>query len=73
MREPDGYREQLARLAERFPGKEVLTMQEACTIMGCQPRTILADRTFPAKRIGNKGKYYIPVVGLARWMMTTKR
>jgi hypothetical protein len=70
MREPDGYREQLERLAERFPGKEVLTINEVCKMLGCHRQTILADHTFPAKRIGNKGKYYISIVGLARWMMT---
>ena len=71
MREPDGYRQQLEYLAERYPGKEVLTIQEVCKIIGCHRQTLLADKSFPAKRIGNKGKYYIPLVGLARWMMTT--
>jgi len=70
MREPDGYREQLEHLAERYPGKEVLTIQEVTSLFGCHRQTLLADKTFPAKRICNKGKYYIPVVGLARWMMT---
>lgn len=70
MREPDGYRDQLEHLAEKFPNKEVLTLLEVCEMLGCHRQTLLADKTFPAKRIGNKGKYYIPVVGLARWMMT---
>ncbi|MDD2585492.1 MAG: helix-turn-helix domain-containing protein [Syntrophomonadaceae bacterium] len=70
MREPDEYRQQLERLAERYPGKEVLTIQEVCSMLGCHRQTLLADKTFPAKRINNKGKYYIPIVGLARWMMT---
>jgi len=70
-REPDGYRQQLEHLAERYPDREVLTIQEVTALLGCHRQTILADKTFPAKRIGNKGKYYIPVVGLARWMMTT--
>lgn len=68
MREPNGYREQLERLTELFPGKEVLSIQEVCKIFRCNRRKLLADKTFPVKRIGNKGKYYIPVVGLARWM-----
>lgn len=70
MREPNGYRDQLERLAELFPGKEFLTIQEVCKILGCHRQTLLADKTFPAKQIGGKGKYYIPIVGLARWMMT---
>lgn len=72
MREPDGYREQLERLTELFPGREVLTLPEVCKMMGCGRQTLLADRTFPAKQIGGKGKYYIPIVALARWLMTIK-
>ncbi len=70
MREPDGYRQQLEQLVQKFPNKEVLTIQEVTSLLGCHRQTLLADKTFPAKRIGNKGKYYIPIVGLARWMMT---
>lgn len=69
MREPDGYRQQLELLTERYPSKEVLTIQEVCEIFRCHRQTLLADKTFPAKRIGNKGRYYITIVGLARWMM----
>lgn len=68
-RELDGYRQQLERLAELYPGKEVLTIQEACKMLRSHRQTLLADKTFPAKRIGQKGKYYIPIVGLARWMV----
>lgn len=69
-REPNGYREQLEHLSEKFPGKEVLSVQEVCSMLGCHRQTLLADKTFPAKQIRGKGKYYIPIVGLARWMMT---
>lgn len=68
MREPDGYREQLERLTERFPGKETLTMQEVCAVVGCYRRTLLSDKSFPAKRIGKKGIYVISIVKLAWWM-----
>jgi hypothetical protein len=69
-REPDGYREQLEHLAERYPGLEVLTLPEVCKMLRCHRQTLLADRDFPARRLGGKGKYYIPVVGLARWLTT---
>lgn len=69
-REPDGYREQLELLAERYPDKEVLSIQEVCKILGCGRHKLLADKTFPAKQIAGKGRYYIPIAGLARWMMT---
>lgn len=70
MLEPDGYREQLAHLAERYPDREVLTLPEVCAMLGCHRQTLLADKTFPANRINGRGKYMIPIVGLARWMMT---
>lgn len=69
-REPDGYRQQLERLVELYPDKEVLTIQEVCKMLRCHRQTLLADKTFPVKRIGNKGKYYIPVAGLAWWMVS---
>lgn len=69
MREPDGYREQLEHLAGRYPSREVLTIQEVCSMLNCHRQTLLADKTFPARRIGNKGKYFIPITLLARWMV----
>lgn len=70
MREPDGYREQLERLAELFPGKEVLSINEVCKMFRCNRRKLLTDKTFPIKRFNGQGTYYIPIVGLARWMTT---
>jgi len=70
MYEPDGYRQQLERLSEKFPGKEFIGIADACIILGCDRRTLLSDRTFPVKQISGARKYFIPIVGLARWMMT---
>lgn len=67
-REKGGYREQLEHLSERYPGQEFITMQEACKMFKCHRHKLLADKTFPAKQINGKGRYYIPIVGLARWM-----
>lgn len=69
-REPDGYRQQLELLTEQYPGKTVLTIQEVCKMFGCGRHKLLADKTFPAKQVAGKGTYYIPIAGLARWMMT---
>jgi len=69
-REPEGYREQLELLAARYPGKTVLTIQEVCKLFSCGRHKLLADKTFPAKQFAGKGTYYIPIAGLARWMMT---
>lgn len=68
MYEPDGYRQQLERLTDRFPGKEFIGIADACTNFGCDRRTLLADKTFPAKQINGARKYFIPIVSLARWM-----
>ena len=68
MREPDGYREQLERLSERYPGVEVLTLPEVCKMLRRHRQTLLADKDFPARRQGGKGKYYISIVGLALWL-----
>jgi len=69
-REPEGYRIQLEHLTQRYPGREVISLQEVCEMLKCGRRKLLADKTFPVKQVGGKGKYYIPVVGLARWMTT---
>lgn len=70
MYEPDGYREQIERLSEKFPGKEFIGITEVCAILGCDRRTLLSDKTFPVKQINGTRKYFIPIVGLARWMMS---
>jgi hypothetical protein len=67
-REPEGYRDQLERLYAKFPDREMITIIEASKVCGCDRRTLLADSTFPAKQIGGAKKYFIPLVGLARWM-----
>lgn len=74
-REKEGFREQLARLDELFPGREALSMDETCKLLKADRRSLLCDKTFPAKKIGQKGseyggRYMIPKVGLARWMVS---
>lgn len=72
-REKDGFREQLARLDEQFPGREALNLQEAIQITGLDRRTLLSDRGFPARRMGSAvstgGKYMVPKVALAKWLV----
>ena len=46
-REPDGYRQQLERLAELYPGKEVLSIQEVwfqSPISGSQTHHVRASQ-----------------------------
>lgn len=65
-REKEGFREQLQRLTEMYPGREMISLPEACKVTGCYRRTLLQDKTFPRKKMGNI--YKIPLVALARWM-----
>lgn len=72
-REKEGFREQLARLDELYPGREAISIQEASALLGLYRRTLLEDESFPAKKIGaprssRGGKYVVPKVPLARWM-----
>lgn len=69
-REMEGYHEQLVRLSERFPDREAISIKECCDALPLDRRTILADKTFPAKRVSDKatGKYIIPLAPLARWL-----
>lgn len=74
-REMEGYHEQLVRLSERFPGREAISIKECCEALPLDRRTILADKTFPAKRVNGRSsrKYIIPLVALARWMCQIDR
>ena len=69
-REKEGYRDQLERLSTRFPGRETIYIKEACEVIGLSRETLLLDKTFPAKKPGDKkdGRIVIPLVALARWM-----
>lgn len=72
-REKEGFRDQLVRLDELFPDRETLTLDEVSELLGVYRKTLLNDKTFPAKKVGvtksiTGGKYIIPKVSLARWM-----
>lgn len=72
-REREGFREQLARLDERYPGREMLTIDEAAELVDIGRRFITEIDGFPLLRVGctkkgSRGKYRVPKVGLARWM-----
>lgn len=65
-REKEGFRDQLESLVQRFPGREAIGISDCVDILGFDRRVLLADRTFPARKIG--GKYMVPLVALARWL-----
>lgn len=47
-REKPAYRDNLERIIERFPGKEVLTIKEVSEFTGKNPRTV--SKYFPIKK-----------------------
>lgn len=65
--EPEGFREQLARLDESFPFIEALTIQQACQITDTDRRVLTNDKTFPLKKLG--GKIIVSKVKLAMWLV----
>lgn len=66
MREKEDFRENLARLYERFPGREAITIPEAAPLFNAKPERLRNDKNFPKKKL--LGRYVVPLVGLARWM-----
>jgi excisionase family DNA binding protein len=64
--EKEGFRDQLERLTTRFEGREAITVDEVCELIGCHRDTLIRDKKFPKKKIGVR--YVIPLVALARWM-----
>ena len=66
MREAEGYRPQLELLTDMFQGRAAITVNECQTALGIDRRTLLAEREFPARKIG--GKYAVPLTELARWL-----
>lgn len=70
-REKEGFREQLQVLMDRFPGRDVIDIKEAASVMRCCVRTLRENKTFPVIKIGNprgNGPVRVSLVQLARWM-----
>lgn len=59
------YRDNLERLSQKFTG-ELIPYLEACNYIGCTRKQMDRDKSFPKKRVG--GRYYVPVVALAKWL-----
>lgn len=61
------FHDELERLYERFSRDCVFVhLSDAAKYCKMDPRTLLADKTFPYKKLGRK--YQVPIVGLARWI-----
>lgn len=67
-REKEAYRDNLERLMERFPGKEVLSFKEVSQFTG-MGYYALKDSGIPFNRTkGRHGFYWITIASLARWL-----
>jgi chromosome condensin MukBEF MukE localization factor len=59
------YRDNLERISKRFSG-ELISLPEVVGYLGCDKRTLIADKTFPSKKVG--GRYFVTAVALAKWL-----
>jgi excisionase family DNA binding protein len=72
MRDKQGYREQIERLAEIYPNKITLSLTETASALGIDKRTVLVlieKKKLPATDISNGSKnkrYIIPITAIAR-------
>ena len=73
MRDKQGYREQIERLAEIYPNRITVSLTEAASVLGIDKRTLMClieKRKLHAIDVstGSKNRHYIiPVTALARF------
>ncbi len=65
MVEKKDYRDNLERLSQKFSG-ELIPFLDACRYVGCTPKQLNTDKTFPKKKVG--GRYYVTMVAFAKWL-----
>lgn len=59
---------QLSGIYEVFPDKPpFLSLKQAARFLRRDPRTLMADRTFPLKQSGRH--YMVNTIALAKWML----
>lgn len=59
---------QMSAINEVFVDKPpFIPLKQAARFLRRDPRTLMADRTFPIKRLGNH--YMVNTLALARWMI----
>lgn len=64
----ENFQEQLSRLSQRYPGRETISLREACALLGKDPKTLRRDKSFPRIQQGKYKGITVPLVGLARWL-----
>ena len=63
--EKKDYRDNLERISARFNG-ELIPLLDVVGYLGCDKRTLMADKTFPTKKVG--GRYFVTAIALAKWL-----
>lgn len=65
-REKELFRDNLARLDEQFPGKELIPLLAVSSFLGLDPRTLKKRKGFPHRKVGRF--IYVSKVALASWL-----
>ena len=65
-REKELFRDNLARLDEQFPGKELIPIRSVTEYLGLDYRTLTESKGFPHRKVGRF--IYVPKVALASWL-----
>ena len=65
-REKESYRDNLEAVMTRFPGKDVLSLNDVAQYTGMGYRKLMS-RDIPLPRPSKRGNYIIPAPSLARW------
>lgn len=70
--EKQGYRENIALIAEAFPGQLAISVDDAAKVMGVNRNTVYEAvkrkiNPIPSQKV-NRKRIVIPVAGFARWL-----
>lgn len=65
-REKQDYHDNLNRVVMVFPNKEMIPLKDVAEWLGMNQRLLQKLNGFPVKKI--QQRYYVPAVGLAKWL-----
>lgn len=65
-REKELFRDNLVRLDEKFPGKELIPLLDVTKYLGLDRRTLMESNGFPSRKVGRF--IYVSKVALASWL-----
>lgn len=65
-KEKELFRDNLVRLDQNFPGRDLIPIRDAAKYVGCNYRTLLNTKGFPVRKLGVY--WVVPKVQLASWL-----